>query len=217
MVGPSSAAESHRSESTREIPDTRRAGGMSWWRNFHWDNWVCEGFSDSQRDSIVSLQWLVAIAICYLVFAVQDWKLINPPAGLLIVICLGSGVVVQRIPRGLFANVYVKPGLLIFDSLLVICAIFVREQTPWDLLILFFFCVFIAAIGENLIQVSIASLLLSLVFLFFVSPNAQQALSISPDFIIRVPFIFGISLFYGYMSNQVKHEKKRLEQVEEAV
>ena len=217
MVVSSSPAEPHRPETPREISDTRRAGGMSWWRKFHWDNWICEGFSDSQRDSIVSLQWLVAIAICYLVFAVQDWNLINPPAGLLIVICLGSGVVVQRIPRGLFANAYVKPGLLIFDSLLVICAIFVREQTPWDLLILFFFCVFIAAIGENLIQVSIGSLLLSLVFLLFVSPNAQQALSISPDFIIRVPFIFGISLFYGYMSNQVKHEKKRLEQVEEAV
>jgi signal transduction histidine kinase len=190
---------------------------MSWWRNYRWHNWVCEGFSDNERDSIVSLQWLVAIAICYLVFAVQDWNLINPPAGLLIVICLGSGVIVQRIPRAFFANAYAKPALLIFDSLLVICAIFVREQTPWDLLMLFFFCVFIAAIGESLIQVSIASLLLSVVFLLFVSPNAKQALSISPDFIIRVPFIFGISLFYAYMSNQVKHEKKRLEQVEEAV
>ena len=217
MVLSDSPVESHSSEASHEPLETRRAGVKALWRKLQRDGLGSEAVLDSQRDSIISLQWLVAIAICYLVFVVQDWNLINPPAGLLIIICLVSGVGVQRIPKGLFANPYVKPGLLIFDSLLVICAIFLREQTPWDLLMLFFFCVFIAAIGENLIQVSIGSLLLSLVFLLFVSPDAQRALSISPDFIIRVPFIFGISLFYGYMSSQVKHEKKRLERVEEAV
>ena len=92
-----------------------------------------------------------------------------------------------------------------------------REQTPWDLLLLFFFCVFIAAIGENLIQVGVASLLLSLVFLLFASPNGRDALRISPDLLVRVPFMFGISIFYGYMASQVKKEKKRMEQLEEAV
>ena len=217
MVPSDSPVESPSSEASHEPLETGRAGVRALWRKLQRDGLGSEAVLDSQRDSIISLQWLVAIAICYLVFVVQDWNLINPPAGLLIIICLVSGVGVQRIPKGLFANPYVKPGLLIFDSLLVICAIFLREQTPWDLLMLFFFCVFIAAIGENLIQVSIGSLLLSLVFLLFVSPDAQRALSISPDFIIRVPFIFGISLFYGYMSSQVKHEKKRLERVEEAV
>ena len=217
MVPSDSPVESPSSEASHEPLETGRAGVKALWRKLQRDGLGSEAVLDSQRDSIISLQWLVAIAICYLVFVVQDWNLINPPAGLLIIICLISGVGVQRIPKGLFANPYVKPGLLIFDSLLVICAIFLREQTPWDLLMLFFFCVFIAAIGENLIQVSIGSLLLSLVFLLFVSPDAQRALSISPDFIIRVPFIFGISLFYGYMSSQVKHEKKRLERVEEAV
>ena len=205
MVLSDSPVESHSSEASHEPLETGRAGVKALWRKLQRDGLGSEAVLDSQRDSIISLQWLVAIAICYLVFVVQDWNLINPPAGLLIIICLISGVGVQRIPKGLFANPYVKPGLLIFDSLLVICAIFLREQTPWDLLMLFFFCVFIAAIGENLIQVSIGSLLLSLVFLLFVSPDAQRALSISPDFIIRVPFIFGISLFYGYMSSQVKH------------
>jgi len=219
MIVCCSPANSHQPEPepTHEPTESRRAPIKAWPEKLHWDHASWNGFVDNQRDSIISLQWVVAIAVSYLVFAVQDWSLINPPAGLLIIICLGSGVVVQRVPKTIFDKGYVKPGLLVLDSLLVISAIFLREQTPWDLLLLFFFCVFIAAIGENLVQVSVGSLLLSLVFLLFVSPNAQQALSISPDFIIRVPFIYGISLFYGYMSHQVKQEKKRLEHMEEAV
>ncbi|MGE5302605.1 MAG: sensor histidine kinase, partial [Alphaproteobacteria bacterium] len=108
-------------------------------------------------------------------------------------------------------------GLVVLDSFLVLSAMILREQTPWDLLLLFFFCVFIAAIGENLIQVGIGSVLLSVVFLLFVSPNAKDALTISPDLLLRVPFMFGVSLFYGYMSSQVKQERQRMEQMQEAL
>jgi signal transduction histidine kinase len=205
-------------ESFLEQP-TENARGIitSSWRN------LCNACRSSSRpvrgekDAIIALQWLVAIAICYLVFAVQDWNLTDPAAGLLIITCLVSALILQRIPERIFAKGYIEPGLLILDSLLVVSAMILREQTPWDLLLLFFFCVFIAAIGENLIQVGVASVLLSLVFLLFASPNARSALSISPDLLVRVPFMFGISIFYGYMASQFKKEKKRMEQLEEAV
>lgn len=189
----------------------------TWWANL----WNAPRFSGAStrndRDTILSLQWLVAIGISYLVFAVKDWNLTDPVAGLLISVSLLSAVILQRIPDGIFEKPFLQPGLLILDSILVVSAIILREQTPWDLLLLFFFSVFIAAIGENLIQVGIASLLLSVVFLFFVSPNATAALTISPDLLIRVPFTFGISIFYGYMTGQVRKEKRRMEQMEEMV
>jgi signal transduction histidine kinase len=169
------------------------------------------------RDTIIALQWLVAVGISYLVFAVQDWNLTDPVAGMLISVCLLSAVILQRIPDRIFAKPFIEPGLIMVDSLLVVSALILREQTPWDLLLLFFFCVFIAAMGENLIQIGIASALLSVVFLFFFSPNATAALTISSDLLIRVPFMFGISIFYGYMTGQIRREKRRMEQMEEAV
>src|ERR1044071_3743523 len=131
MVLFASSAGSHPSEGTHEPSASTPGGIKSWWGKLHSDGLGSETVLDSQRDSFISLQWLVAVAICSLVFVGPGWNLINPPAGLLIIICLASGVGVQRIPKGLFANPYVKPGLLVFDSLLVICAIFLREQTPW--------------------------------------------------------------------------------------
>lgn len=188
-----------------------------WWANL----WTARRSSSApirkDRETIIALQWLVAIGISYLVFAVQDWSLTDPVAGLLISVCLLSGVILQRIPDGIFEKPLIEPGLLILDSLLIVSALILREQTAWDLLLLFFFCVFIAAIGENLIQVGIASLLLSVVFLLFFSPNATEALAISPDLLVRVPFMFGISIFYGYITGRVRQDKRRMEQMEEAV
>lgn len=189
----------------------------SWWEKL-WNERRSGGVSlRKDRDTIIALQWLVAIGVSYLVFAVQDWNLTDPVAGMLISVCLLSAVILQRIPDPIFVKPFVEPGLIVLDSLLVVAALILREQTPWDLLLLFFFCVFIAAIGENLIQVAIASALLSVVFLLFFSPNATVASTISPDMLVRVPFMFGISIFYGYMTGRIRQEKKRTEQMKEAV
>ena len=169
------------------------------------------------KETIIALQWLVAIGLSYLIFAVEVWNSANPVPGLLIATCLLSAVILQRMPDNIFAQGFIEPGLIFFDSLLVIAAFVLRSQTPWDLLLLFFFCVFIAMIGENLFQVVIGSVLLSCVFMLFFSPNGNEALTISADSLIRVPFMFGISLFYGFMSARLKLQKKTMEQVQEAV
>lgn len=212
------ASKAHQPDPTQEPTASSRRSIRSFLQSLQWKSLrSCDPAIQDERAAIISLQWLVAIAISYLVFAVQDWNLTDAGAGLLIIVCLLSGVVVQRIPEGIFDKGYIKPGLIVLDSFLVLAAMVTREQTPWDLLLLFFFCVFIAAIGQNVIQVGIGSVLLSVVFLLFVSPNARDALSISPDLLLRVPFMFGISLFYGYMSSQVRQERQRMEQMEEAV
>jgi signal transduction histidine kinase len=169
------------------------------------------------KETIISLQWLVAIGLSYLIFAVEVWNSTNPLPGLLIATCLLSAIILQRMPDNIFAQGLIEPGLIIFDSVLVILAFILKSQMPWDLLLLFFFCIFIAMIGDNLLQVAIGSTLLSCVFLLFFSPNGNEAPMISADSLIRVPFMFGISLFYGFMSARLKLQKKRMEQVEAAV
>ena len=165
------------------------------------------------RNAIIAIQWLVAIGTSYLVFAANNWNLTDPLPALLILVCLGSASLLKRISEETFEKRLIEPGLLILDSILIVSAIFTQE-TPWDLLLLFFFCVLIAAIGENLIQIGVGCVLLSLVFLVFVSPNAADVLTIKPNFLIRVPFMFGISIFYGHLASQVKREKRRVEKME---
>jgi signal transduction histidine kinase len=165
------------------------------------------------RNAIIAIQWLVAIGTSYLIFASHDWSLTDPLLALVILVCLVSASVLKRIPEETFQKRLIEPGLLVLDSILIISAI-LSQETPWDLLLLFFFCVLIAAIGENLIQIAVGCVLLSLVFLVFVSPNAVDVLTINSNFLIRVPFMFGISIFYGHLASQVKREKRRVEKIE---
>lgn len=168
------------------------------------------------RKALTAVQWLVAIGVSYFVLTVKDLDLTEPLPALLIVISLASAALLQRLPESFFDTRLVDPGLLLIDSLLIFSAITTSHQIPWDLLILFFFCVFIAAIGENLVQIGVACVLLSLVFVMFVSPDTADISSADPNFLFRVPFMFGISIFYGYLASQVKQQKKRAERIEEA-
>jgi len=169
-----------------------------------------------ERQSLGALQWLVAIAVSYLIIAVDDRSIAEPLPALLIALSLASAALLRRLPDVLFERHIVEPGLLVVDSLLILSAITTSQQLPWDLVILFFFCVFIAAIGENLIQIGVGCVLLSLAFVMFVSPNGADLSTAQPNFIFRVPFMFGISIFYGYLAGQVKKEQKRAADMEQA-
>jgi len=202
------------SESSLQWPTSLSNGKvMSQWLG-PWSSRSRDGTSIREdRNAIIAIQWLVAIGTSYLVFAANNWNLTDPLPALLILVCLGSASLLKRISEETFEKRLIEPGLLILDSILIVSAIFTQE-TPWDLLLLFFFCVFIAVIGENLIQIGVGCILLSLVFLVFLSPNAVDVLTIKPNFLIRVPFMFGISIFYGHLASQVKREKIRVEKME---
>lgn len=201
-------------ESLLQWPVTQASGRvmLSWL-----DPWSARGRDGTvireDRNAIIAIQWLVAIGTSYLVFATHDWSLTDPLLALLILACLVSASVLKRIPEETFEKRLIEPGLLVLDSILIVSAI-LSQETPWDLLLLFFLCVFIAAIGENLIQIGVGCVLLSLGFLVFMSPNAVNLLTIKPNFLIRVPFMFAISIFYGHLASQVKREKRRVEKME---
>ncbi|HEY7221369.1 MAG TPA: HAMP domain-containing sensor histidine kinase [Candidatus Binatia bacterium] len=193
------------------------AGVMSGWR----DLWRSRGGDrtslQNDKNAIVAIQWLVAIGTSYLLFAVHDLSLTSPLRAFLILLCLISAAVVQRIPDQIFDRRIIEPALLVIDSILIISAITLSQETPWDLLLLFFFCVFIAVIGETLLQVAVACLLLSLVFVLFASPHTVDITATDPSFFIRIPFMFGISIFYGHLASQVKRDKKQMEKLEETI
>lgn len=119
---------------------TMTSAGMSnlLWRK-QWVGRVSSGPSiQEERDTIIALQWLVAIGISYLLFSVEGWNLTDPVAGLLMSVCLLFAVVLYRIPDQIFGKPYIQPGLLILDSVLIVSTLIFRQQTPWDLLLLFF-------------------------------------------------------------------------------
>jgi signal transduction histidine kinase len=172
---------------------------------------------ERETNPIILLQWLVAIATSYLILTTQDWNFSEPFPALLVLTCLISAAAIQRIPKGLLEKRSTRLGVLLLDTVLIVAAITSPQQIPWDLLLLFFFCLFMATMGDNLIQIGIGCVLLSITFLIFVPSQAMDVVTVNPSFLIRVPFMFGISIFYGYLANELKREKKRNQRLEDSM
>lgn len=131
-------------------------------------------------------------------------------------------VVVVTLIAGAFAsNVflsYLREDFLLspFIAGLTICAdigwiaigLWHKGSFGSDIFFLYFFVLFLAAIGENLILIISAAVLLSAFDLtLFVIPGQDRSIWTSSS-LIRVPFIFTAALFYGHLTEKVKRERR---------
>lgn len=168
-----------------------------------------------KRKNIVMLQWLVTIATSYLSLfnggALNDDPLVLALVGVLIL----TGLVLQKLPESILLSTRFNSLLVLGDVFLILFAIGLNRESPWDLFLLFFLCLYIAGIGESVLKAVLGCLVLSSVYTF-ATFSAQKNIWLDSDTLVRVPFLFGVSMMYAYMAHQAKSEKKRADQAEQA-
>ena len=168
----------------------------------------------ARMKTIVSLQWVLVIVTSYFVLFSKGGVINDPRVYLLIVICLAFMLVLYRLPISIYGHKVFAPMLVIADTVFISLAIGLNRENPWDLFIVFYFGLFIAAIGENLLQIVVGCFIITTVSVAFSTYQGGLA-ALDAQVLIRIPFIFGVSLLYGYLGEQVKKEKKRAESAEE--
>ena len=172
-----------------------------------------QAFTDALKDKkkvLIILQWLVVIITSYLSLFNKGEVVDDPRVYGLVGALLLSVLLLGRLPQSLFEHRYFPHGLVILDTILIGCGIGLNRDSPWDLFLLFFFAIFIAAIGETLIQIVGTCLVMSVLFIIATEVHGKGLSQIGWDALVRVPFVLGVSILYGYMADQTKREKKRI-------
>jgi signal transduction histidine kinase len=168
-----------------------------------------------RRKNIVMLQWLVTIATSYLCLF-SGGSINNDPVVLALVAGLMlTGLVLQRLPESIILSTHFSTVLLVGDVFFILLAIGLNRESPWDLFLLFFLCLYIAGVGESVLKAVFGCLLFSIVFTFMTF-SAQKNVWLNSDTLVRIPFFFGVSMLYAYLAQQAKSEKARADQAEEA-
>jgi signal transduction histidine kinase len=130
---------------------------------------------------------------------------------ILIAVALASNLLLSYISASLLLRPYFGGIIICADTAWIIWGLSQQGSFGPDIFLLYFFVLFLAAIGENMVLIITAAVVLSAADLIFLVPVRQQAsfweFWHSPS-LVRVPFIFSVALFYAYFADKVKRERR---------
>jgi signal transduction histidine kinase len=162
---------------------------------------------EASKRKFINLQWVVALGTSYLLFSGSKPLAESPWESIIIALLLGSVLVLYNLPTSVFSQTIFTYVLTMTDTLLVVIGIAFSKESPWDLFLILFFGLFIAAIGESFIKIVCGCLLMSFVFVVFAAYEAGSLSVYDFELFQKMPFIIGNFLLLGYLAEQVKHEK----------
>ena len=171
--------------------------------------------SDRKRD-LIQIQWFVVIASCYLLVVQEDRLAQDALSLLLLAGPLTSMLVFLRLPESVFDRRYFPQAMAVLDTVLICTAIVVNRESPWDLVLIFFFGILIAAIGENFLQIIGGCLIVAFLSVVLIPVSTGREFLFDANTLLRIPLLLGSSLVYGYLADQVKRERRKTADMEDS-
>ena len=166
--------------------------------------------------TVIILQWMIAIATSFLILFPKGEEVSQDPwIHALVVIFLISVLVLYRIPEHAFYSHYFDTGLMLCDTLLLSIAIYMNRDLSWDLFLIYFFILFLAAMGQSMMRIVLGSVLISVVYILLLIPDNRSLIHLGSEVYVRITFLFGVSILYGYLAENANREKRRAEVAEE--
>ena len=122
-----------------------------------------------------------------------------------------SNLVLVAVPRRFFEVAQFGPLLLLGDTAGILFGLSLSQGLSQDLVLVYFFTIFLTTVGGTLGQVAIGSALIAALYGYWLSVRGQP---LQPEAWVRLPFFFLIAIFYGALTEQLKVERSRRREAE---
>jgi signal transduction histidine kinase len=163
-----------------------------------------EGFGLALKPSVILIRWPVVIICTYL--------LLYPSVDLMpawfsyssVFVYIASNVVLYFFPEERFASWSFYYPLVIADTIILTLSLVVNGYSQTDFYLIFF----VAILGSCIIENAKMRAIVSVAAPFFYSVSLFSSLdNFQPNVFLRLPFLFVVSLFYGYFTQFIRREK----------
>jgi signal transduction histidine kinase len=151
------------------------------------------------------LRYLFFIAAAYLLIFAQQTADIGIALPLMIAAALVSNVVLSSVPPRVLFSWYVEAPVLVADTLWMSWALQTTGRDGQELFLLYFFVLFLAAVGENLPMVLLGSTLASAANVYLSDDGSVW----SSAHLLRIVFFYTVALFYGHVLTEIRRERQR--------
>jgi signal transduction histidine kinase len=164
------------------------------------------------KPSVILIRWPVVIICSYLLLypsveLVPPWVL-----NFFILVYIASNIALYFVHEKRFASSSFYSPLVVADTVVLTVSLVINGHVEADFYLTYFLLIIICCIFENPKILMLVAVLAPVVYtiLLFRSPG-----SFEPSVFLRLPFLFIVSLFYGYFTQLVRAEKALKEEAEQ--
>jgi len=162
---------------------------------------------------LVFLRWALIASLAYMILIGKSGIVTNAPSLAYVALLLISNLLIPRLP---YRNPRTFGSVLVAsDTIFVLAGVLMTDSVSQDLLIAYFLCIVMAAFGDSEKRIAGAAFLVTGVYSLWVF-RSWDVLG-QASFLLRLPFLFITTVFYGYMMHRVRTENARRLHAEERV
>jgi signal transduction histidine kinase len=161
--------------------------------------------------TILLLRWVLIIATAYLMLFSRPLLATPPSVALFVAAYFASNLVVTwLLPRLGRRSRMVDVGLVLFDTGAICLGLALTANVSNDFFLLYFLVLFLGALTERLGLVVAAAVVASVVHLVTVSSFVDLGHLMREGYLMRIPFLFVVALFFGHLVEDEAQSRERL-------
>jgi len=156
---------------------------------------------------------LILVTILVMTYSKKGLSLFEPGYIVALVYFI-SNIVMYRIPAKYFSRPVISFGLFMFDIVVISVAVYFAQGIQTDFYLIYFLVIFIASVGQS-IGGSIPTAIVASIFYGWLIYQSHPGISFwDSKILIRIPFLFSISLVSSYWSAMTRRELKQKDELE---
>ena len=153
----------------------------------------------SRKKIILSLRWTTIIVISYLILFGEGRGIDFRSGHVFIIGYILSNLFLTFIPKVWFLNPKFFYSLVIIDTGLISYGMYLSENVATDYYLLFFLIVILASMSRNYILLMVISGIIASIYGFLLYSWGLLTGENNISYSLRIPFIFIMAAFYGYI------------------
>lgn len=162
--------------------------------------------------TVIRLRWLLVIICSYLLLSSQTTWLAPTFVHAFILVYIATNLALYFVDESLFDSTYFYSPIVVFDTFYVTVSLVISGQIATDFYLAYFLIIILSTIWQDFRGVIVIAILATILYGYFLF---RTTLVHDPSIYLRIPFLFVISLFYGYFVQIVRFEKMLKEQAEQ--
>ncbi len=162
-----------------------------------------------RKKIIITLRWTAIIVTSYLILFGRGRVTNLYLSYTLIMVYLLSNVLLIFLPKTWFSNLRLFYPLVLFDTGIVSFGMYLSEKMTTDFYLVFFLIIIFASVSRNFKLLMVIGGITALLYGCLLYSWGLLTGEESSSYTLRIPFIFIMTAFYGYIVQTLTREKRQ--------